>query len=210
MVGRRSLATGAPALMGHRIAMKSGVTWENWAVSRAAGAGGARLGLPAHHVPRPRLTDSCRDERVVTVEAAGGDGKSVLAAELVDAWGVVPVEVLLDQMSTGRHRTPWEPTSRRSSAVTRPVPRTTWRPGNSSASTAAARRPSHRRASGHSTPACGGLTPWLGSAVGPGQYSLPARFGARNAGIHGMCAYLIHASTGVTYAHNSIWWNNHN
>lgn len=59
--------------------------------------GGARLELPAHHVPRTRLTDRCRDERVVVVEAAGGYGKSVLAAELVDVWGVVPVEVMLEE-----------------------------------------------------------------------------------------------------------------
>ena len=59
--------------------------------------GGARLELPAHHVLRPRLTDRCRDERVVAVEAAGGYGKSVLAAELVDVWGVVPVEVMLEE-----------------------------------------------------------------------------------------------------------------
>jgi DNA-binding SARP family transcriptional activator/ATP/maltotriose-dependent transcriptional regulator MalT len=34
---------------------------------------------------------------VVVVEAAGGFGKSVLAAELVDRWGVVPIEVLLEE-----------------------------------------------------------------------------------------------------------------
>lgn len=55
-----------------------------------------------------------------------------------------------------------------------------------------------------------GLTPWLGSAVSAGHYSLPARFGARNPGTHGMCAYLIDATTGTTYAYGSIWWNNHN
>ena len=33
---------------------------------------------------------------MVVIEAAGGYGKSVLAAELVDAWGVVPIEVLLE------------------------------------------------------------------------------------------------------------------
>lgn len=55
-----------------------------------------------------------------------------------------------------------------------------------------------------------GLTAWLGRSVGAGHYSLPAHFGARNPGTHGMCAYLINASTGTTYAHGSIWWNNHN
>lgn len=54
-----------------------------------------------------------------------------------------------------------------------------------------------------------GLTAWLGRPVA-GHYSLPAQFGARNTGTHGMCAYLINASTGTTYAHGSIWWNNHN
>ena len=55
--------------------------------------------LPPHHVPRPRLTDACtgEDALVVVVEAAAGYGKSVLAAELVEAWGAVPVEVLLEQ-----------------------------------------------------------------------------------------------------------------
>lgn len=55
-----------------------------------------------------------------------------------------------------------------------------------------------------------GLTAWLGRPVSSGHYSLVAQFGARNAGTHGMCAYLINASTGATYAHGSIWWNNHN
>jgi hypothetical protein len=57
----------------------------------------ARSRLPAHHISRPRLTARCVDERVVVVEAAGGYGKSVLAAELVDAWGAVPVWVLLEE-----------------------------------------------------------------------------------------------------------------
>src|ERR1700760_247844 len=52
--------------------------------------------LPPHHMPRPRLTDRCRGEDVVVVEAAAGYGKSVLAAELVDVWGAVPIEVLLE------------------------------------------------------------------------------------------------------------------
>jgi DNA-binding SARP family transcriptional activator/ATP/maltotriose-dependent transcriptional regulator MalT len=60
---------------------------------------GARLGLPPFHVPRPRLTERCRDEKVVVVEASAGYGKSVFAAELVDAWGVVPIAVLLEEGS---------------------------------------------------------------------------------------------------------------
>ena len=52
--------------------------------------------LPSYHVRRPRLTERCGDERTVLVEAAGGYGKSVLAAELADAWGAVPVWVLLE------------------------------------------------------------------------------------------------------------------
>lgn len=54
--------------------------------------------LPSHHVPRPRLTDQCRGEGVVVVvvEAAAGYGKSVLAAELVEVWGSVGVEALLE------------------------------------------------------------------------------------------------------------------
>ncbi len=52
--------------------------------------------LPPHHVPRPRLTRECAEQQVVVVEAAGGYGKSVLAAELVDYWGTVGVDVSLD------------------------------------------------------------------------------------------------------------------
>jgi ATP/maltotriose-dependent transcriptional regulator MalT/DNA-binding SARP family transcriptional activator len=54
--------------------------------------------LPPHHVPRPRLTDACTGDEapVLVVEAAAGYGKSVLAAELVEVWGAVPVEVLLE------------------------------------------------------------------------------------------------------------------
>ena len=55
------------------------------------------LRLPAHHVDRPRLTDACRGERIVVVEASAGYGKSVLGAELVETWSVVPVEVLLEE-----------------------------------------------------------------------------------------------------------------
>lgn len=54
--------------------------------------------LPPHHVPRPRLTERCAgDDAVIVVEAAAGYGKSVLAAELVAAWGAVPIEVLMEQ-----------------------------------------------------------------------------------------------------------------
>ena len=57
--------------------------------------------LPPHHVPRPRLTDRCAGASVVVVEAAAGYGKTVLGAELVESWGAVPIEVLLepDQLS---------------------------------------------------------------------------------------------------------------
>ncbi len=53
--------------------------------------------LPPHHIQRPRLTDRCRDERIVVVEAAGGYGKSVLAAELVEMWGALPIWVALEE-----------------------------------------------------------------------------------------------------------------
>ncbi len=52
--------------------------------------------LPPHHVRRPRLTQLCADQQVVVVEAAGGYGKSVLGAELVDHWGTVGIDVSLD------------------------------------------------------------------------------------------------------------------
>jgi ATP/maltotriose-dependent transcriptional regulator MalT/DNA-binding SARP family transcriptional activator len=51
--------------------------------------------LPPHHIPRPRLTGQCLDASVVVAEAAAGYGKTVLAAELVDAWRSVGVEVAL-------------------------------------------------------------------------------------------------------------------
>jgi hypothetical protein len=54
-----------------------------------------------------------------------------------------------------------------------------------------------------------GLTQWIDAAVSPDStYSLIARFGARNAGQHGICAYLINSSTGQTYAHDGAWWVN--
>ena len=52
--------------------------------------------LPSHHIGRTRLVALCADHRIVVVEAAGGYGKSVLAAELVDAWGALPVWVTLE------------------------------------------------------------------------------------------------------------------
>jgi ATP/maltotriose-dependent transcriptional regulator MalT len=52
--------------------------------------------LPTHHVPRPRLTDACREAPVVVVEASAGYGKSVLGAELVGDWGAVPVTARLE------------------------------------------------------------------------------------------------------------------
>jgi DNA-binding SARP family transcriptional activator len=53
--------------------------------------------LPPYHVPRARLTDACRNAPIVVVEAAAGYGKSVLAAELVAAWGAVPVTAVLEE-----------------------------------------------------------------------------------------------------------------
>ncbi len=52
--------------------------------------------LPAYHVGRPRLVQRCLGSaRVIVLEAAGGYGKSVLAAELVEAAAAVGVEVSL-------------------------------------------------------------------------------------------------------------------
>ncbi|HUD69035.1 MAG TPA: BTAD domain-containing putative transcriptional regulator [Acidimicrobiales bacterium] len=53
--------------------------------------------LPTHHVGRRRLTDRCGTERVVVVEAAGGFGKTVFASELVDAWGLIGINVTLHE-----------------------------------------------------------------------------------------------------------------
>ena len=53
--------------------------------------------LPPHHVSRPRLTSQCLDAGVVVVEAAAGYGKTVFAAELVDARRSVGVEVVLHE-----------------------------------------------------------------------------------------------------------------
>ena len=51
--------------------------------------------LPAHHIPRARLVDAVRSERVVVVEAGGGYGKTTLAAEIVDGWNAVGIEIPL-------------------------------------------------------------------------------------------------------------------
>ncbi|HUA49137.1 MAG TPA: BTAD domain-containing putative transcriptional regulator [Solirubrobacteraceae bacterium] len=61
--------------------------------------------LPPHHVPRPRLTERCAGEEVVVVvvEAAAGYGKTVLGAELVDAWGAVPIELTLEPGDVSAH-----------------------------------------------------------------------------------------------------------
>ena len=56
----------------------------------------ARTRLPSHHVRRERITSRCASSRIVVVEAAGGYGKSVLAAELVQTWGALPIWVLLE------------------------------------------------------------------------------------------------------------------
>lgn len=53
------------------------------------------------------------------------------------------------------------------------------------------------------------VTAWLSRSVSPGQhYSVVAKFGARNAGVHGICAYLISHVDGQTYAHGGGWWDN--
>jgi ATP/maltotriose-dependent transcriptional regulator MalT/DNA-binding SARP family transcriptional activator len=53
--------------------------------------------LPPYHVRRPRLTSPCMEAGVVVVEAAAGYGKTVLGAELADAWRCVAVEVVLHE-----------------------------------------------------------------------------------------------------------------
>jgi DNA-binding SARP family transcriptional activator len=57
--------------------------------------------LPAHHIPRPRLVSAVKAERVVVVEAGGGYGKTTLAAEIVDGWSTVEIEVALDEGGGG-------------------------------------------------------------------------------------------------------------
>ncbi|HTV11006.1 MAG TPA: BTAD domain-containing putative transcriptional regulator [Acidimicrobiales bacterium] len=51
--------------------------------------------LPPYHVPRPRLTERCAEQRVVVVEAAAGYGKSVFGAELVHCWRASAIEVVI-------------------------------------------------------------------------------------------------------------------
>ncbi len=51
--------------------------------------------LPAHHIPRARLVSAVLSERVVVVEAGGGYGKTTLAAEIVEGWGAIGIEVPL-------------------------------------------------------------------------------------------------------------------
>lgn len=51
------------------------------------------------------------------------------------------------------------------------------------------------------------LTVWVNQAVS-GSYSVTAAFGARNLGVHGVCAYLVNATTGTTYAHAGAFWTN--
>jgi ATP/maltotriose-dependent transcriptional regulator MalT len=53
--------------------------------------------LPSHHVRRPRLTSPCLEASVVVAEAAAGYGKTVLGAELADAWRSVAIEVTLHE-----------------------------------------------------------------------------------------------------------------
>ncbi len=54
-----------------------------------------------------------------------------------------------------------------------------------------------------------GLTVWTNQPVS-GAYSVTAAFGSRNLGVHGVCAYLINATTGTTYAHDGAFWTNVN
>jgi hypothetical protein len=54
-----------------------------------------------------------------------------------------------------------------------------------------------------------GLTKWTNAAVS-GTYSVTAQFGARNLGVHGVCAYLINYTTGQTYAEAGAFWTNVN
>lgn len=57
----------------------------------------SRSRLPPFHISRPRLTLGCASERIVVVEAAGGYGKSVFAAELVEQWGALPIWITLEE-----------------------------------------------------------------------------------------------------------------
>jgi hypothetical protein len=53
------------------------------------------------------------------------------------------------------------------------------------------------------------LTVWTNRPVS-GSYSVTAAFGARNLGVHGICAYLINVTTGQTYAQAGAFWTNVN
>ena len=67
--------------------------------------------LPTYHIRRPRLTDRCSEESAVVIEAGAGYGKTVLAAEIVQMWRLVGIEVLLEdgevssRLLAGRLRT---------------------------------------------------------------------------------------------------------
>jgi hypothetical protein len=52
------------------------------------------------------------------------------------------------------------------------------------------------------------ITFWA-SAAASGSFSATDAFGAAHPGVHGVCAYLISAATGATYAHAQAWWTNH-
>jgi hypothetical protein len=53
------------------------------------------------------------------------------------------------------------------------------------------------------------VTLWVNHVVSPGKhYSVVAKFGADNAGVHGICAYLINHASGQTFAHGGGWWDN--
>jgi hypothetical protein len=55
----------------------------------------------------------------------------------------------------------------------------------------------------------GDWTQWP-TGTGPvhGSFSLVARFGARSAGTHGICAYLINRASRLTIAHAGLFWTN--
>lgn len=53
--------------------------------------------LPAHHIPRARLARAVSEQNVVVIEAGGGYGKTTLAAEIVDVWGAIEIEVTLHE-----------------------------------------------------------------------------------------------------------------
>jgi hypothetical protein len=47
-----------------------------------------------------------------------------------------------------------------------------------------------------------------GTGAVHGNFSLVAKFWARNHSEHGICSYLVNRTTRHTYAHSSRWWNN--